>query len=130
MKRLEEMPPEITETPAEKAPDAAKPVGKVRLLSLDDMDRRTNAYRRCADLIAHVERDLGGPAGFPMPSSSCSSCCAHHRDDRGPRQPLVIGRTDRSNHVCHAYQQRAQAFRDGWLGPCPEGGRTDGRAVR
>ena len=55
------MPPEIAETPAEKVPDAAKSAGKVRLLSLDDMDRRTNAYRRCAELIAHVERDLGGP---------------------------------------------------------------------
>jgi hypothetical protein len=55
------MPPDTPEVNAEKVPDAAKPGGKVRLLSLDDMDRRTNAYRRCAELIAHVERDLGGP---------------------------------------------------------------------
>ena len=55
------MPPDTPEVNAEKVPDAAKPAGKVRLLSLDDMDRRTNAYRRCAELIAHVERDLGGP---------------------------------------------------------------------
>jgi hypothetical protein len=55
------MPPDTPEVNAEKVPDAAKSAGKVRLLSLDDMDRRTNAYRRCAELIAHVERDLGGP---------------------------------------------------------------------
>ena len=54
------MPPEIAETPAEKAPDAASPSGKVRLLRLEDCDRRTNAYRKCAEIIDRVERDLGG----------------------------------------------------------------------
>jgi hypothetical protein len=55
-----QMPPEIAETPAGNAPEAPKSGGKVRLLSLEDCDRRTNAYRKCADLIACVERDLGG----------------------------------------------------------------------
>jgi len=54
------MPPDTPEVNAEKVPDAAKPAGKVRLLSLDDVDGRTVAYRRCVDLIAHIERDLGG----------------------------------------------------------------------
>jgi len=54
------MPPDTPEVTAEKAPDAAKPAGKVRLLSLDDVDGRTVAYRRCVDLISHIERDLGG----------------------------------------------------------------------
>jgi hypothetical protein len=54
------MPPDMPEVNAEKAPDAAKPAGKVRLLSLDDVDGRTVAYRRCVDLISHIERDLGG----------------------------------------------------------------------
>jgi len=55
------MPPEITETPAPNgAPDTPKSGGKVRLLSLDDVDGRTIAYRRCVDLISCVERDLGG----------------------------------------------------------------------
>jgi hypothetical protein len=54
------MPPEIAETPAEKAPDVASPSGKVRLLRLEDCDRRTNAYRKCAEIIDRVERDLGG----------------------------------------------------------------------
>jgi hypothetical protein len=34
--------------------------GKVRLLSLDDLDRRTGAYRRTAELIDAVEADCGG----------------------------------------------------------------------
>jgi hypothetical protein len=42
-------------------PDA-KPKGgsKARLLSLADIDRRTRAYQRTAELIASVESDLGG----------------------------------------------------------------------
>jgi hypothetical protein len=34
--------------------------GKVRLLSLHDIDRRTAAYRRTVDLIEAMESDLGG----------------------------------------------------------------------
>ena len=34
--------------------------GKTRLLSLEDLDRRTASYRKCAELIDRVEADLGG----------------------------------------------------------------------
>jgi hypothetical protein len=34
--------------------------GKVRLTSLADLDRRTNAYRKTAELIDAVEADCGG----------------------------------------------------------------------
>jgi hypothetical protein len=34
--------------------------GKVRLLSLHDLDRRTAAYRRTVDLIEQIETDAGG----------------------------------------------------------------------
>jgi hypothetical protein len=34
--------------------------GKIRLLSLHDIDRRTAAYRRTVDLIEAIEGDLGG----------------------------------------------------------------------
>jgi hypothetical protein len=34
--------------------------GKVRFLSLHDIDRRTTAYRKAADLIDAIETDLGG----------------------------------------------------------------------
>lgn len=54
------MPPDTPEVNAGRAPDAAKSGGKARLLSLEDVDGRTVAYRRCVDLIACVERDLGG----------------------------------------------------------------------
>jgi hypothetical protein len=56
----QEMQPDVAETNAGNMPDAAKSGGKVRLLSLEDVDGRTVAYRRCADLISHIERDLGG----------------------------------------------------------------------
>ena len=56
------MPPDIPEMDAESGPDAAeKPAGKTRLLSLHDIDRRTAAYRKTADLIDAIENDLGGP---------------------------------------------------------------------
>jgi hypothetical protein len=54
------MQPDAADKNAESAPEAPKPAGKVRLLSLDDVDGRTVAYRRCVDLISHIERDLGG----------------------------------------------------------------------
>jgi hypothetical protein len=54
------MQPDAADKNAESAPEASKSGGKVRLLSLDDVDGRTVAYRRCVDLIAHIERDLGG----------------------------------------------------------------------
>jgi len=38
----------------------AKSAGKVRLQSLEDLDRRTSAYRKTAELIERVEADLGG----------------------------------------------------------------------
>jgi hypothetical protein len=34
--------------------------GKTRLLSLEDLDRRTRAYQKTAELIDRVEADLGG----------------------------------------------------------------------
>jgi hypothetical protein len=34
--------------------------GKVRLLSLNDLDRRTAAYRRTSELIEAIQLDLGG----------------------------------------------------------------------
>jgi len=34
--------------------------GKVRLLSLHDLDRRTATYRRTVDLIEQIETDAGG----------------------------------------------------------------------
>jgi hypothetical protein len=37
-----------------------QPKGKARLLSLEDLDRRTGAYRKTAELIDRVEADLGG----------------------------------------------------------------------
>jgi hypothetical protein len=36
------------------------PAGKVRLLSLNDLDRRTAVYREVADLVDRIERELGG----------------------------------------------------------------------
>lgn len=42
------------------APAAQKGGGKVRLLTLDDIDRRTTAYQRTRELIAAIESDLGG----------------------------------------------------------------------
>lgn len=37
-----------------------KSVGKARLLTLADLDRRTSAYRETAKLIDELEEDLGG----------------------------------------------------------------------
>jgi hypothetical protein len=42
------------------AVQAGNGAGKVRLLSLGDVDRRTAAYRRTVELISHIETDLGG----------------------------------------------------------------------
>jgi hypothetical protein len=38
-----------------------KPPAKVRLLRLENLDRRTGAYRQVAETIDRVEEDLGGP---------------------------------------------------------------------
>src|SRR5262245_20555641 len=55
------MPLDAPEIDAGSGPDAAeKPAGKTRLLSLHDIDRRTAAYRKTADLIDAIESDLGG----------------------------------------------------------------------
>jgi len=54
------MLPDAADKNAGSAPEAPKSGAKVRLLSLDDVDGRTVAYRRCVDLISHIERDLGG----------------------------------------------------------------------
>jgi hypothetical protein len=37
-----------------------KTIGKARLLTLDDLDRRTSAYRETRKLITDLEGDLGG----------------------------------------------------------------------
>jgi hypothetical protein len=37
-----------------------KPGGKVRLLSLGDLDRRTVVFREVRELVDAIERDLGG----------------------------------------------------------------------
>jgi hypothetical protein len=39
---------------------SARAAGKIRLQSLDDLDGRTSAYRKTAELIDRVEADLGG----------------------------------------------------------------------
>ena len=39
---------------------APKPTGKVRLLTLADLDKRTTAAKRARDLIRKVHGDLGG----------------------------------------------------------------------
>ena len=50
------------EIPAQSTPDVVLKGGsKTRLLSLQDIDRRTAAYRKTADLIDAIENDLGGP---------------------------------------------------------------------
>jgi hypothetical protein len=36
------------------------PAGKVRLLSLNDLDRRTAVYREVSDLVDRIESELGG----------------------------------------------------------------------
>jgi hypothetical protein len=54
------MLPGAADKNAGNAPEAPKSGAKVRLLSLEDVDGRTVAYRRCVDLISHIERDLGG----------------------------------------------------------------------
>ena len=40
--------------------DGSAPKGKVRLLTLEDLDRRTGAFKRIAELISALEADLGG----------------------------------------------------------------------
>lgn len=35
--------------------------GKLRLLSLSDLDKRTTVFREVSELIDRVERELGGP---------------------------------------------------------------------
>jgi hypothetical protein len=37
--------------------------------TLEDMDRRTNAYRKTAELIERVEADLGGAERLSTPST-------------------------------------------------------------
>ena len=39
---------------------AGNSAGKVRLLCLSDLDKRTTAYRRTEFLISRIENDLGG----------------------------------------------------------------------
>ena len=56
---LENMPSDTAEVEAKSRSDAA-PKGKTRLLRLDDIDRRTAAYRETAELISALEADLGG----------------------------------------------------------------------
>jgi hypothetical protein len=56
---LAEMPTDTTAVQNGNAADT-QPKGKARLLSLEDLDRRTGAYRKTAELIDRVEADLGG----------------------------------------------------------------------
>jgi hypothetical protein len=56
---LENMPSDTAEVEAKSRSDAV-PKGKTRLLRLDDIDRRTAAYRETAELISALEADLGG----------------------------------------------------------------------
>jgi hypothetical protein len=55
-----EMPPDTPEVNAGNVAETPKSGGKVRLLSLDNLDRRNLAYRNVIALIDRIERDLGG----------------------------------------------------------------------
>ena len=57
---LPEMPLDTSAVRGGNGADGFPKSGKVRLLSLDDLDRRTNAYRKTAELIDAVEADCGG----------------------------------------------------------------------
>jgi hypothetical protein len=55
------MPADTVEIAARNAADAhPKAGGKLRLLTLEDLDRRTSAYRETRRLIDEIETDLGG----------------------------------------------------------------------
>jgi hypothetical protein len=82
------MQPDATEIKAGSAPEASKSAGKVRLLSLDDVDGRTVAYRRCVDLISHIERDLGGVRQLSTAQQQLvrhAALCAAMLEDLGSR---------------------------------------------
>src|SRR5215468_557294 len=99
------MPPDIPEMDAGSGPDAAeKPAGKTRLLSLHDIDRRTAAYRKTADLIDAIENDLGGP--------DHSTCSVDRRAARGSGGAVALRGANRSRAVRDAGQCAAPAIRD------------------
>jgi hypothetical protein len=55
------MPADSAEIEAGNTADPpTKATGKLRLLTLSDLDRRTAAYRECRKLIDEIETDLGG----------------------------------------------------------------------
>ena len=55
------MPPDTAALPAESAADPpSKAAGKMRLLTLGQLDGRTAAARRARELIEAIELDLGG----------------------------------------------------------------------
>src|SRR5262245_20772340 len=56
------MPDDTTELAGGNGAEAAPMTlaGKVRLLSLGDLDRRTVVYREVTELIDQIERELGG----------------------------------------------------------------------
>jgi hypothetical protein len=51
---------ETAQIGSRKSADASKAGGKLRLLSLSDLDKRTAAYRETRRLIDEIETDLGG----------------------------------------------------------------------
>lgn len=69
------MPETAAETlPGNAAEGVAKPNGKMRLLSLDDLDGRTRAAQYCRQVRDEVLADLGGEAGL----STLERCAADH----------------------------------------------------
>src|SRR5258708_20078506 len=90
------MQPDAADKNAESAAEAPKSGAKVRLLSLEDVDGRTVAYRRCVDLISHIERDLGGARQLSTAQQQLvrhAALTATMLEDFGPRwlptQPIV-----------------------------------------
>lgn len=61
MERPKNKPADAVETPRGSRRDRALTRnGKVRLRSIDNLDQRTHAARRARELVAELERDLGG----------------------------------------------------------------------
>ena len=89
--------------------------GKTRLLSLEDLDRRTASYRKTAEFIDRVEADLGGADRLSTAETDHPACCAHRCHARGPRDALAQRRTDRSGLVRHTVQFRETFVRGGWV---------------
>ena len=88
---LENMPSDTAEVEAKSRSDAA-PKGKTRLLRLDDIDRRTAAYRETAELISALEADLGGRDQVSTARLQIVEFCRRgQRDAQGPRGTVAVG---------------------------------------